>query len=78
MRRRTTRETRHLIETCEKLRPAGWLGFGIATAAVAWWVGPSLPAELGYLDGLLLAASLAGLWTALGWMAAQAVLRSTP
>ena len=59
-------------------REIAWLGFGLVTAGAALWLGPSLAPGLSYLDRLAFASSFAGLWTALGWLAALGVMRSTP
>jgi hypothetical protein len=54
-----------------------WLGFGLATAAAVVWLGPSLPSGNGRLDLLLASAGLAGLWTAVAWLAWLGASRST-
>ena len=56
---------------------APWLVFGLLTAASVRLLGESLPPGLGRLDLLLVAASLAGMGTALIWLACQGVARST-
>jgi hypothetical protein len=58
-------------------RAAPWLALGLLTAATVRLIGPSLPAGIGRLDLLLLAASLSGMWTALAWLACQGAARST-
>jgi hypothetical protein len=55
-----------------------WLALGLLTAATLRLVAPSLPPTTGRADLLLFAASFAALWTALGWLACQGLLRSTP
>jgi hypothetical protein len=59
------------------LRSLPWLALGLLTAAALRLLAPTLPPETPRADLLLLAASFAALWTALGWLACQGALRST-